>query len=938
MIHRILAHPAVVPALLLGLCRAAAAEPASPAVRAYPPPYYTGEILPTPRRFVAREEFLPLYDIARRRPLATLVAGRLPAEQTAARDLAARVGVLAGVEGPALKLSADDGRVPAGNVVCLGSPATSRTAARLAARAGLAFLPAPRGEQGYLIRTVRDGSRFLCLAGGGGPMGATFAAMSLLQLLKVEGGRVLLRAVDVDDWPTFELRGACCYSPEEAARLALAKFSTLDMNYGSVGVDAWRDPDARTPPAGWGRYSGAGALQFQVSTENPHAGKRCIRAAIASYYQGFPDRPDTIGAALVLAESGGYSGPNALPAAPGVYRLSFWLRGDVPEATVSVTGWKDKEATPAARVDVPVDGATLRPAAEWQKIECRFTLPEGLTTFAPMLRLAGTRATGYALESGFWVDDASLVREGTTANLLRNGDAEAAGHDYSDRVAALWEWAVPRGLWPVQYVNPLDVSGWETGGKNKIQVSDPAQIEDLARTFRVSLDRGGTWVMLALDDFASRLGGPAPHYVITNEADRAAYKSLGECHGTLARELHRRLKATHPRCRMIICPAYYWNPRGAYREEGEKYLREFGALVPPDVLIVWTGPAVRSRTITPEDVNTFTRLIGRKPYLWDNTIYARHAEPTYVLDPFDSHYPDRFWEMLAGGLHSNGGSDEMYAVGSLVYGDYAWNPEAYDAAKSVEKALRLILGPECAPDAAAFRDHFFAVRDPRPAIARGLGKMSPAQLAKTLGPLTAGEIGEIARHVEAMNAALDRLRASSPNQALVDKLAALAAPLTASLRVLKEHGDLSAHAAVRISGGLMLPEYAFKGGAGHQVYANRCEPRQATWVYGARSSNPAMSAAFLLEHAPAAATLVFEGQSCDKGAAPVVEVLVNGRSLHRGPNPCRTQGWSEWKIEIPAGTLRAGTNEVAVRNLEDSDSANAAWFMVAQAKLLFAEK
>ena len=65
---------------------------------------------------------------------------------------------------------------------------------------------------------------------------------------------------------------------------------------------------------------------------------------------------------------------------------------------------------------------------------------------------------------------------------------------------------------------------------------------------------------------------------------------------------------------------------------------------------------------------------------------------------------------------------------------------------------------------------------------------------------------------------------------------------------------------------------------------------------------------------------------------------MNGRSLHRGPNPCRTQGWSEWKIEIPAGTLRAGTNEVAVRNLEDSDSANAAWFMVAQAKLLFAEK
>ena len=42
----------------------------------------------------------------------------------------------------------------------------------------------------------------------------------------------------------------------------------------------------------------------------------------------------------------------------------------------------------------------------------------------------------------------------------------------------------------------------------------------------------------------------------------------------------------------------------------------------------------------------------------------------YLLDPFDSKYPDRLWEMTAGGLHNNGGVSEVYKAGCLVYGDY----------------------------------------------------------------------------------------------------------------------------------------------------------------------------------------------------------------------------------------------------------------------------
>jgi hypothetical protein len=910
------------------------------------PPYYIGEVLPAPKQATYKDEFIPVYDIAAQRPLAAVVAGSEKAEQLAAEDFIVRICALAGLERPNFAPRSADEPLPQDNVISLGPPTTNPISARLASKTGLAFTPAPKGEQGYLIRTIKDGERYICLAAGGGPMGTYFATMSLVQLLKVEGGKVVLRAATVDDWPTFEMRGTCCYAPEQAAWLALAKFSTLDMNYGSVGTNAWRDPDARGTPTGWGKYTGAGGIDVFASGDNPHSGKRCLCANISSYYKELHGKPDYVSVALMLGETNGYDGPKALPAVPGKYHLSVWMRGNVPEVAVAVTAWSDAKATRQSGTTIAAEPSSIKPTAEWRKYEFGFELPDGLQTFAPQFRVVGWKADGFKIGDGFCVDDVVLTREGSAENLAPNGDVEGLGDLYSAKVAALWDWAVPRGLWPVQYVNPLNVSGWEDDGKLKIQVSDPAQIDDLARTFRISLDRGGTWVMLALDDFASRLGGPAPHYIITNEADRKAFKSLGECHGVLVRELYARLKKTHPHSHMLVCPAYYWNPKGAYQAEGEKYLREFGRLVPEDVLIVWTGPVVRSRKITREQVQVFTDLIGRKPYYWDNTIYARHSQPTYTLDPFDSQYPDRFWEMIApagggsasgrGGLHNNGNAaSEAYKVGCLVYGDYAWNPEAYEPTKSLDKALRMVVGEGCTEDANAFRENYYSVRDPHIALTHDISKSSVAELAKEVGPLTQKDIDKIAVQVEAMDAALARLKARSPNKPLLDALEALAAPLRASAQVLRKHGDFSAHAVQKIDGGIVLLEWAFVGGTGHQVYSNQCEPRRATWIYGKGTTTHTMTASFLLDKPPQAAALIIEGQDHDKQGVSKVEILLNGRSIYQGPNKCGKRGWHEWRLDLPPGLLENGQNTLTIRNLEDSSSTNFGWFMLSQAKVLW---
>ncbi len=898
------------------------------------PPYHTGKIMPTPQQVSYADRYMPVYHIGKRRPLATVMAGDLPAEQLAAEDLVARICALADLEEPNYEPRVGIEEPPGGNVICLAAPWTSPACAILAAKPGLAVIPRPHGAQAYAIRWAERGERLVCIAAGGGPMGSTFAGASLRQLLKVEDGRVWLRMARVDDWPQFEMRGTCCYTPEEAAWLALCKFSTQDMNYGSHGRDAWMNPDAMGRPVNWGKYDGAGRVAVSVARENPHSGDAAVQLRISDYYEQFEDRPHYINGALMVGNTNGYRGPNALPAAPGRYRMCLWMRGDVPWVNASVLMWTSQSAPMGDRVEVPCEPPTIRPTSEWREYELSFELPESAVTFAPKLGITGHQDEGYEIGSGFVVDDLVITREESDENLFTNGDAEQAEKPYTSKIEAMWDWCVPRGLWPIQFVNPLYVSNWEYDGELKIQVSDPAQIDALADTFRISLDRGGKWVMLALDDFASRLGGPAPHYVITNEADREAFDSLGECHGTLVQQLYQRLKQTHPQCRLIVCPAYYWTPNGAYEEEGNRYLRTFGEMVPEDVLIVWTGPQVRSRTITEEDVERFSWLIGRKPYLWDNTIYARHANPTYVLDPFTSEYPDDFHDMLAGGLHNNGGVSELYLTGCLVYGDYAWNPDAYDAQASIDHALEMVLGPGCAADGNAFREHYFAVRDPYIALTNDLSALSADEIADRIGPLSAERVAEIVAHVEAMDAALSRLQERSPNEALLAELEALAAPLRASAARLKELGSVSA--TVReIDGGVVVPESAFVGGTGHRVYGNGCEPRRATWIYGQGTSVHTMEAIFTLSDPPAEATLVLVGQDHDKEGATDVAVILNGETLHEGPNELGKRGWYEWKIALPSGILRDGANTLTIRNLESSDSMSADWIMLSEAQLLF---
>ena len=52
--------------------------------------------------------------------------------------------------------------------------------------------------------------------------------------------------------------------------------------------------------------------------------------------------------------------------------------------------------------------------------------------------------------------------------------------------------------------------------------------------------------------------------------------------------------------------------------EESEYLSSLGKMLHPDMLVMWTGPRVVSRTISVESIEQIRKIFRRPPVIWDN--------------------------------------------------------------------------------------------------------------------------------------------------------------------------------------------------------------------------------------------------------------------------------------------------------------------------------
>jgi hypothetical protein len=202
-----------------------------------------------------------------------------------------------------------------------------------------------------------------------------------------------------------------------------------------------------------------------------------------------------------------------------------------------------------------------------------------------------------------------------------------------------------------------------------LRYDDDADFEAMARNYVRVQALGVRWFSLSYDDIDVR------------GMDIAA---LGAAHAGLANRLIRRLRENDAEARLIFCPVYYWGAADA--GEARLYTEALGRALDKDIFVFWTGDAVVTPRITRAAADAFRRAVGHRIVIWDNYPVNDRSGALH-LGPVTGRDPDL--GEVAYGYMSNPHSpqNEINRIPLLTCADYAFNPRAYDPARSIGQAI-----------------------------------------------------------------------------------------------------------------------------------------------------------------------------------------------------------------------------------------------------------
>lgn len=202
-----------------------------------------------------------------------------------------------------------------------------------------------------------------------------------------------------------------------------------------------------------------------------------------------------------------------------------------------------------------------------------------------------------------------------------------------------------------------------------LRTSSDEDFEAMWRNYATVQGLGVRWFSLSYDD------------IDVAGKDIAA---LGADHAGLANRLFARLREKDPAAELIFCPVYYWGP--ADSGEARLYTEALGRALEKDIFVFWTGDGVVTTRITRAAAESFRRVSGHRLVIWDNYPVNDRTGALH-LGPVTGRDPDL--DEVAYGYMSNPLSpqNEINRVPLLTCADYAYNPRAYDPARSIGQSI-----------------------------------------------------------------------------------------------------------------------------------------------------------------------------------------------------------------------------------------------------------
>lgn len=198
-------------------------------------------------------------------------------------------------------------------------------------------------------------------------------------------------------------------------------------------------------------------------------------------------------------------------------------------------------------------------------------------------------------------------------------------------------------------------------------------IDALYQHYAWAQSQGVRWFAICLDDVA--WAGRAPE------------------HAFLVNTVISRLRQQDAEAQMIFCPGPYWG--SGNDPAAHQYLQTLATELHPDVYVFWTGDGVVGASITFAAAQSYRNLVQHRLFLWDN-YPVNDLNPTLHLGPVSGRATNL--HQVIDGYMGNPMSpqNEIDRLPRATCADYAYNPWAYDPARSMGQAILLLAqtGPQ----------------------------------------------------------------------------------------------------------------------------------------------------------------------------------------------------------------------------------------------------
>jgi predicted GH43/DUF377 family glycosyl hydrolase len=199
---------------------------------------------------------------------------------------------------------------------------------------------------------------------------------------------------------------------------------------------------------------------------------------------------------------------------------------------------------------------------------------------------------------------------------------------------------------------------------------DPGSESDfqlLLKHYQWAQQKGVKWFAVCLDDI-----------------DENQVSVSGTAHAILVNKLYSALRKEDQGVKMIFCPTYYWGT--GTDNQSAPYLEALGEKLNPDIYVFWTGPEVVPKHITAEDANSYRKVVKHKIILWEN-YPVNDNHPTIHLGPVTGRDPGLGKIVDGYMVNPLGKQNHINRIPLLTCLDYAFNPVAYEAGRSIGQAI-----------------------------------------------------------------------------------------------------------------------------------------------------------------------------------------------------------------------------------------------------------